>query len=98
MLLPYEQIEVANGYKNVRAFVFSRNGKTTVVYWHTKGEGKVSLNLDAKKAKLFREPGNSVALRKISGGIVIPAGNRLFLETGTSIDETKAAFKNAEIL
>ncbi len=97
-LLPYEQIKVANGNKNVRAFVFSKNEKTTVVYWDTTGEEKISLNLDAAKVKLYKESGEPVEIRKTSGGIVIPAGNRLFLETGTNIEEAKNAFKNAEIL
>lgn len=97
-LLPYEQIEVANGNKYVRAFVFSRNGKTTVVYWHTNSIAQLRLNIDGAESKVYRESGESVATKKTVNRFVIPVSNRLFLETNKSIEETKTLFKNAQVL
>ena len=97
-LYPYEQIDMKDGSKTIRAFVFSKSGKTVVVYWDTKGKGEVRLNLNGAKVKLYKESGDLVPIRKVSDGIVIPAGSRLFLESGTGIEETKMVFKNASIL
>ena len=40
-LVPYAQIPTSD--ENLRAFGFERNGKSYVVYWHTRGEGTVKL-------------------------------------------------------
>ena len=93
-LYPYEQIDVAGGSKDIRAFVFSKNDKTVVVYWNTAGKGEISLNLKADKVRLYKESGESVPVRKTKDGIIIPAGSRLFLEPGISVKETKKVFEN----
>jgi hypothetical protein len=45
-LQAYEQIhDVAGGKPAIRAFIFERQNKTYVVYWHVSSEGKIELNI-----------------------------------------------------
>lgn len=54
-LVPYEQIPTKD--KNIRAFLFTRQGKNWVAYWHESGEGEVSLAPNAEVYdELFEEP------------------------------------------
>ena len=57
-LVSYKQIEnVAGGTKKVCTFIFERNNKTWVVYWHISGEGKIELAVNAKDITLYEELG-----------------------------------------
>ncbi len=98
-LQPYEQIEnVANGNKNLRAFIFERNNKTWVVYWHTSGNGKVELSVDAKKVKLFEELGKDVSFQSGNGKVTLPVDNRRYLEFNLTKDQVLNLFAKANLI
>ena len=98
-LQPYDQIgDAAGGNPAIRAFVFDRSGKTCVVFWHISGAGKLKLNIDGRKIHLFKELGKKIAVMKDRGGVILPAGDRRYLETDLSREEVIAAFRNAKIL
>ena len=58
-LLEWEQLDVAGGkWTPVRAFLFERNGKRVVAYWHVSGKGRLELaggvgTLEAENMKYF---------------------------------------------
>lgn len=90
--------DVANGNPDVRAFTFLRNGKTWVVYWHVRGEGKFELPLNDNKVQLFKELGNELTLRHDKHNVVIPAGNKRYLVFDLSPEEVINLFREAKIL
>ncbi len=98
-LFAYRQIEnVSGGTQAVRAFVFKRNNKTNVVYWHTSGEAELSIELDARGLRLHDEKGGKVRFKKTKNGITVPLAGRCILETDTSMEKVIRAFQNAVLL
>ena len=62
-LIPYDQInDVANGSRDVRAFIFERNGEWYVVYWHISGSRKLELPLKRSDVKLYETLGKEVRI------------------------------------
>ena len=97
-LVPYKQIEnVANGNKNVRAFIFERNNKTWVVYWHTSGEGNLDLDIDAKDMTLYKELGTEIPVQQNNNRVTLPVGERRYIEFNLSGKEVLALFANASL-
>ena len=95
----YSQIIGAAGAKSsVRAFAFSRLGKTYVMYWHTSGEGKLKLELNAARVTLYKQLGNKIRVTKAGAGVVVPLGDRHYLETDLDRDKVILAFKSAKLL
>jgi len=98
-LQPYEQIEnVANGNKNIRAFIFNRNNKIWVVYWHTSGNGKVELSVDAKEILLFEELGKDISFQSGNGKVILPVDNRRYLEFNLTKDQVLNLFAKAKLI
>ena len=100
-LLPYNQInDVANGSREVRAFIFERKDDLYVVYWHISGDKKLKLNLPKESVTLLDESTWDeipVDVDK-SNHIVVPVSNRLFLKTNKlTKKELISAFRNAQI-
>lgn len=96
-LLPYEQIvNIANNSKGVRAFIFDRDNKTWVVYWHTSGEGNMELAVHAKKMTLFEDLGKEISLGN-EENIVIPVGNRRYILFNLTKEEVIDLFSRAKI-
>lgn len=94
-----KQIEnIAGGDSRIRAFVFDRKGKECVVYWHTSGEGRLALNLDAGKVHLYKGSGEEITTTSTNDGIVIPVGGKYYLETEPGRKEIITAFREAKIL
>ncbi|MFC2087406.1 hypothetical protein ACFLSA_04530 [Bacteroidota bacterium] len=98
-LRPYDQISQVPTDK-IRAFHFQRKGKVYIVYWHTRGEGRFLLPVDRKNIKLFdslfEEP---LDLKTRQGKVVLPAGNRRYLEcTDLSQQQVIEAFRNLRLL
>ena len=80
-LHPYRQIEKpAGGSDRVRAFVFERDGKTVIVYWHPSGSGQLRIALPATKVKLYRPWGTPSQYQAQGDAIVLPLSDRHFLE------------------
>ena len=100
-LVPYEQIEdAADGSKEIRAFMFSRNDNLYVVYWHISGSGRLQLQLDAANVRLCASLGEETPVdSNTDNSITVPVGKRRFLKiSGTSKDNVIEAFEKAVIL
>ncbi len=97
-LVPYEQIHnIANGSKDVRAFIFERNNITWVVYWHSRGEGNMELDVESSKLQLFEELGEELPLDGNENKTTVPVGNRRYLAFDLSFDEVVELFEKAKI-
>ncbi len=101
-LQPYDQVaDVAGNSREVRAFVFEREGSLYVVYWHISGAKKLELPLDYKKVTVMEELNKKspVAFAKHSGRITVPVSNRRYIKTrGITRDELITAFQSARIM
>ena len=86
------------GGSAIRAFVFDRLGKTYVVFWHTSGAAKIALNINADKINLFKELGKKNPVKKIKGELILPVGDRQYLEVDAPRDQVIAAFTKARVL
>ena len=95
-LLPYRQITKEKW--KVRAFVFKRNNKTWVVYWHISGKGKIELPINESKVKLYKELGKEVKIKATSNGIILPVGNRRFLQFDLTEAEVVDLFSKVKLL
>ncbi|MCF6197434.1 MAG: hypothetical protein L3J50_12120 [Emcibacter sp.] len=97
-LVPYTQIiNIANGNKDIRAFVFTRNNKTWVVYWHCRAEGSLILQVGAGKIQLFEKLGGKMPIDENQEGTIVPLGNRKYLSFDLSRKEVIELFKNAKL-
>ncbi|MBW7891206.1 MAG: hypothetical protein H3C48_09340, partial [Chitinophagaceae bacterium] len=100
-LRPYEQIENVANSRDVRAFIFERNGNHYVVYWHISGDRKLELLLDAKKVSLMKDfqKKSGIGFSRSSGRITVPVNNRLYMKiAGTEKSKIIDAFRNAKIV
>ncbi len=80
----------------LRAFIFERNGKNTVVFWHTSGFGNLSLPFSAKNLKLQKELyGEQITISENDGKSIIPTAGKQYLTTDLSEVEIRKAFENA---
>lgn len=98
-LQTYDQIEgAAQGNADIRAFVFDRSGKTIVVYSHNSGEGKLALKPFNGNVHLFKELGSEIPVREENDLIIIPAGDRYYLEMDMDKGGAIATFREARVL
>ncbi len=99
-LVPYDQIDnVANGSREVRAFIFERKNDLYVVYWHISDNKKLELPLSPEDITLLESIGNEKAVNSSQDNITIPVGDRHFLKTSNlTRDELIAAFENGKII
>jgi len=99
-LVPYTQIEnAAKGSGEIRAFVFERNDRNYVVYWHSTDSAKIALKLDADKLILEEDIGKgSLEITKDGDSVILAADNKKYLSSTLSREELIAAFENATIL
>ena len=99
-LVPYDQItDVANGSRDVRAFIFERNGEWYVVYWHISGNKKLELPLKKSDVKLYETLGREAKIANLRNNISVPVSNRRYLKaTKATKEELLNAFRNAKIV
>ncbi len=98
-LHPYHQIEdIASKSSDIRAFIFNRNNKPWVVYWHISGEGSIKLPVNADKIVLYEEPGIEIPVAPSNENITIPAGNRRYIQFNMTEEEVLDLFANSSIL
>ncbi|HZK95277.1 MAG TPA: hypothetical protein VFC67_13800 [Prolixibacteraceae bacterium] len=98
-LCPYQQIQyAAKGNPEVRAFIFQHSGKTYVVYWHNSGEGKLKINVTVEKVHLFMKLDTEIKVEKDGVGIIVPLGERRYLQVDLPFDKVIVAFKEAVLL
>ena len=99
-LVPYDEIPVAGGSKEVKAFIFQRQNDWYVLYWHISGNKQLNLPLNKPDITLCSQLGKN---EKIASGanntIVIPVSNRRYLKSGKlSKEQLEKAFQNARIV
>lgn len=100
-LQPYEQIKnVANGSKEIRAFIFRRQNDLYVVYWHISGSKKLELALNKSDVKLFERLGVEENISSVqNGSIIVPVSGRRYLKASSLTREQLInAFAKAQIL
>ena len=100
-LVPYEQLKhIAGGSNEVRAFLFKRKGDYYVVYWHISGSSKLTLPLNSRNVRLFRdlnEKGTMLSSNK--GQIVVPVDNRRYLRlSNITKEQLMEAFAHAKVI
>ncbi|WP_234347454.1 hypothetical protein [Parabacteroides bouchesdurhonensis] len=93
-LYPCEQI-TTDAEGPVRAFVFERDGKTCIVYWHMSGSGEIQLDADKRLIRLTDAFGKRVSVRQKDGKLILPAAGRLFLDIDLPRAEATALFRNS---
>lgn len=100
-LYPYNQINnVANGSREVRAFLFNRSNELYVVYWHISGSKKLQLSLPGNDVILIEDFSKGVPIdyTKQNDKIIVPVSDRRFLKIKRiKKDEIIQAFQSAEI-
>ena len=99
-MVPYEQIDVAGGSREIRAFIFKRNNAHYVVYTHISDNKKLELSLKPSDITLYKKMGQD---ERFSSGanntIVVPAGDRNYIKANRLTKEQLIeAFKNARII
>ncbi len=97
-LVPYEQItNIASGNEDIRAFIFERNNKSWVVYWHCRAEGELVLSISAEKMQLFEKLGEEMPVDENQDGSIVALGNRRYIAFDLSSDVVVDLFKNAKL-
>ncbi len=100
-LIPYDQItDVANGNRDIRAFVFQRDGDWYVVYWHISGSKKLELPLGNSKVKLYETLDKEAEITNLENNIIsVPVSDRRYLKGSKGAkEELINAFRNAKIV
>ena len=93
-LVRYHQI--TGDKPGVRAFAFERRGARWVVYWHTFGEGALTLAVDDPTLEARDELyGAPIAIERGAGFVRLPAGGRRYIRTALPMEEIAAAFEGA---
>ncbi|MBE6930217.1 MAG: hypothetical protein E7463_08060 [Ruminococcaceae bacterium] len=96
-LAAYDKIEkAAGGDEALSAFVFERNGRSYVTFWHTKGEGKLSLALNAADVCCEKAlGGEKLCVEAKDGGIILPVAGKAYISAAMPKEALIAAFESA---
>lgn len=88
-LVPYRQIlNVANGNREVRAFIFERKGEYYVTYWHISGEKLLELDLNAANVQLYDSLDRQQTITSNDkNSITVPVDNRRYLKISNIAEE-----------
>lgn len=101
-LLPYEQIkDVANGSREVRAFIFERNNDLYIVYWHISDNKNLKIPLDPEDISLFESLGQEIQFDSDADDnlILLPVGKRRYIKTNNlTKEDILTAFKDVRIV
>ncbi len=90
-LVPVTQLETST--RDLRAFLFERNGLRYVTFWHLTGEGSLRLPIPKEQYTVESAPGTPAVT-----GETIPTSARLYFKTSLSAEEITEAFRNAEFI
>lgn len=98
-LLPYEKIEnFANNNQEVSAFLFNKNNKTWIVYWHKKGSAKLKMPIAHNLIKVYDS--NEIVKynsNKTDNLQILPVDRRRFIEFDLSKDEVLKLLAQSKI-
>ena len=82
----------------MRAFDFTKDGTTWVVFWHAVGAATLNLPLSADDVALYDEfAGKPVAVAKTAEGVSGPVGKRLYMRLSCSREKARKAFASASL-
>ncbi|MEN8230838.1 MAG: hypothetical protein ABFS38_21970, partial [Bacteroidota bacterium] len=97
-LVPYQQLlNVAGEDPDIRAFLFTRNERVWVVYWHCRGEAAITLPVGPDKIQLFEELGRELPLEDTEDGTVVPVDDRRYLAFDLSREEVVRLLREAVV-
>jgi len=96
-LAEYNRVEgAANGNEDLTAYTMTRNGKSYAVIWHTKGQGELTLPLDADTLTYEAElGGEKLPLIKDGNSTKLSVSDRAYLSADMSEAELAEAIKNS---
>jgi hypothetical protein len=99
-LAPCEHlVRAAGGNQSVRALLFERGSKLYVAFWHTSGQGRLEIPIQASSVRLLQELGKPGPAVQGSNQIAVPIGNRAYLEfSGKNRNEIVKAIEDARLL
>ena len=95
-LYPYEMIDLADN-NEIRAFIFERNNKTMIVYWHARGSAEIGLAIPPDKIRLHNSLDEIIPARTWGTEVILPAGKRRFIELDMPLNQARAAFKHLQV-
>lgn len=95
-LYPYEMIDLADN-REIRAFIFERNKKTMIVYWHARGSAEIGLAIPPDKIRLHNSLDEIIPARTRGAQVILPAGKRRFIELDMPVNQARAAFKDLKV-
>jgi hypothetical protein len=93
-MFPYWQI-TTDEEKPVRGFVFRREGKTCIAYWHMNGSGELTLDIEKGKLALTDENGKKIPFRSTGAKSILPAAGRSFLEIDMPQEQAVQLFRSS---
>ncbi len=94
-LTEYEELRVPD--RRLRVYLFTRQGKSVAVFWHTEGEAALRLPLcgDAVLTReIDREP---LPCTRRDGALILPVGDRAYLTAEVDRGTLADAFLHAEL-
>ncbi len=83
---------------HIRAFLFQRNKKSWVVYWHTCGEAGLKIPVQGSHITLFKRPGVKLKISKVKDGIVLPVGCRRFIASDLPEEKLEKLLSQATVI
>ncbi len=97
----YELVEytkINNENKQISAFIFERAEKNYVVCWHTQGEGKLLIDIDANDFVYEEQIGGSIIpVEIIDGKTALAIAGRRYFSSSLSKEQIVKIFENAVI-
>ncbi len=94
-LVQYEQIIMPESKKSIRAFLFTRNNKGWVVYWHTSGKGILKLNTKVSDIHLYENLDVELTVKERDRCAEIPVDKRRYIQFDLSNKEVTDIFVNS---
>ncbi len=95
-LIPYHKLKGVS--EDLQAFMFRRDGKTWVVYWHARGEGQLQLPVKPGSVHLLKQAGVEIDIREKGEKSVLPLGDRRYLVFDLSPRKVKDLWEQAILL
>ncbi len=85
---------VAGNDPEIRAFLFRKDGRVWVEYWHTCGEAVLELPVPAGRVKGMDASGLKMRMKRTgNGNILVPAGDIRYLSFDMDVQEVERVFE-----
>ena len=83
--------------REIRAFIFERNNKTMIVYWHARGSAEIGLSIAPDKIRLHDSLDEIIPARSRGTEVFLPADKRRFIELDMPLNQARALFKQLQV-